>query len=152
MARIVAFVAFSRARLCIWLRLVASCSGRPLAKRWQKYGSIGSHGPPHDQRSPRLPRRREASGSRGWRSWDEHGAQAKDQLRREVVLSPQTNYRGVQRKTSQSRRGSGPPTALSMGMPVLPDHSSSIGRRASPRISVARIAYVASPIRSHPSV
>ena len=130
---------------CVWLRLVQGV-------RWQKYGSIGSHGPPHDQRSPRLPRRREASGSRGWRSWDEHGAQAKDQLRREVVLSPQTNYRGVQRKTSQSRRGSGPPTALSMGMPVLPDHSSSIGRRASPRISVARIAYVASPIRSHPSV
>ena len=80
------------------------------------------------------------------------GLKSKDQLRREVVLSPQTNYRGIQRKTSQSRRGSGPPTALSMGMPVLPDHSSSIGRRASPKISVARIAYVASPIRSHPSV
>ena len=53
---------------CVWLRLVQGV-------RWQKYGSIGSHGPPHDQRSPRLPRRREASGSRGWRSWDEHGAQ-----------------------------------------------------------------------------
>ena len=40
----------------------------------------------------------------------------------------QTNYRGVQKKTSQSRRGSGPPTALSMGRRVLPEYSSSIGK------------------------